>query len=126
MNEDINRVELRGRLTQNPVLRNLADGRAVANVGLATNRWTAGSNGERRELTEYTNLVLWEALAKQVMRERLSKGDPLHIRGRLQTRAWEGKDGQQRRTTEVVVDQIVPVEGRRTPLTPAALDEDLE
>ena len=122
MDDDINRCELRGRLSKDPEMRYTPRGTAVANVGLATNRWTAGPNGKRQELTEWHNLVFWEGLAKQVMAEELSKGDPLHVRGRLQTRSWEGQDGQKRRTTEVVVEDIIPTKAR---VGAPALDEEV-
>ena len=120
--DDINRVELRGRLTKDPVMRYTPRGTAVANAGLATNRWTAGPNGKRQELTEWHDLVLWEGLAKQIMAAQLAKGDPLHVRGRLQTRSWEGQDGQKRRSFEVIVEEIVPTRAR--PSAPA-LDEEV-
>lgn len=119
--DDINRVELRGRLTNDPQMRHTPRGTAVASASMATNRWATAANGERRELTEYHNLVAWQGLAAQ-MAEQLCKGDMLHVRGRIQTRSWEGQDGQKRRTTEVVVEEIVPAKAR---VGQPALDEEV-
>ncbi len=107
MNDDINQVELAGRLASDPVMRYTPGGKAVANARLATNRRSAGPNG-----TEWHNLVFWEGLAKTIMAEQLAEGDSLHVRGRLQTRSWEGQDGQKRRTTEVVVEELVSTKAR--------------
>ncbi len=118
--DDLNRVELRGRVSKSPEMRYLPRGTAQVNVGLATSHWT-GPSGKRQELTEWHNVVALAGLAREIMAEQLSKGDPLHVRGRLQTRSWEGQDGQKRRTTEVVIEEIVPTKARAA--TPAVDEE---
>jgi single-strand DNA-binding protein len=116
----LNRVELCGRLTRDPEMRKTTRGTSLANIGLATNRWSTDADGERKEWTDYHNVVAWSGLAGQLA--ELCRGDWLHIRGRLTSRSWEGQDGQKRRTTEVVVEEIVSTTARAA--TPA-LDEEV-
>ncbi len=120
----INRAELAGRLTKDPEMRYTPGGTAVTNASIATNRWAAASDGERKEFTEFHNLVAWQALASQVA--ELRKGDWLHVRGRIQSRSWEGQDGQKRRVSEIIVEEILPAEKRmatQATAAPIALDE---
>ena len=120
----LNRVELRGRLTRDPEMRYTPRGTAVANCSIATNRSVTTSDGEHKEFTEYHNLVGWEGFATQL--GELCKSDWLHVRGRIQSRSWEGQDGQKRRTTEVIVEEILPIERKAAAATTAALDADFQ
>jgi len=100
----INKVILVGNLGQDPEIRYTADGRPIANFSIATSEtWNDKSSGERREKTEWHRVVVFGKLA-EICGEYLSKGRQVYIEGKLQTRKWQGKDGQDRYTTEVVVD----------------------
>jgi len=100
----INKVILVGNLGQDPEIRYTADGRPIANFSLATSEtWKDKNSGERREKTEWHRVVVFGKLA-EICGEYLSKGRQVYIEGRLQTRKWQGQDGQDRYTTEVVVD----------------------
>ena len=100
----INKVILVGNLGQDPEIRYTADGRPIANFSVATSEtWTDKASGERREKTEWHRVVVFGKLA-EICGEYLSKGRQVYIEGKLQTRKWQGQDGQDRWTTEVVVD----------------------
>jgi single-strand DNA-binding protein len=100
----INKVILVGNLGQDPEIRYTADGRPIANFSIATSeKWTDKASGEQREKTEWHRVVVFGRLA-EICGEYLSKGRQVYIEGKLQTRKWQGQDGQDRYTTEVVVD----------------------
>ena len=100
-----NRVELIGNLTRDPELRYTPNGAAVCTFGLATNR-TFVTEGEKREEVDFHRLVSWNKLA-ELCSQLLKKGTKIFVSGRLQTRSWEGADGTQRQTTEIVVEDMI-------------------
>ena len=100
-----NRVELIGNLTRDPELRFTPNGAAVCTFGIATNR-TYVSEGEKKEEVDFHRIVAWNKLA-ELCNQLLKKGVKVFISGRLQTRSWEGQDGQQRQTTEIVVEDMI-------------------
>ena len=100
-----NRVELIGNLTRDPELRFTPSGAAVCTFGLATNR-TYVSEGERKEEVDFHRLVSWNKLA-ELCNQLLKKGNKVFISGRLQTRSWEGQDGQTRNVTEIVIEDMI-------------------
>lgn len=96
-----------GNLTRDPNLRYTPGGAAVCSFGLATNRsWTPTEGGEKQEKVEYHNIVAWSKLA-DICGQLLHKGDKVYVEGRLQSRDWKGDDGQDRRITEVVIDNMI-------------------
>ena len=100
----INKVILVGNLGRDPEIRYTADGRPIANFPVATSEtWNDRNSGERREKTEWHRVVVFGKLA-EICGEYLAKGRQVYIEGKLQTRKWQGQDGQDRYTTEVVVD----------------------
>lgn len=102
-----------GRLGKDPEVRNLENGATVANFSVATTETYKDKNtGERKEITEWHNVVLWRALA-DVAAKYLHKGDQVYIEGRLRTRSWE-KEGITRYTTEVVGDNLTMLTPRGT------------
>lgn len=102
---NLNKVFVAGRLTADPELRTTPGGAHVISFGVATNRVWRDKAGERREETEFHNIVAWGRQA-EVVSQFLKKGGLILVEGRLQTRSWEGKDGQTRRTTEVIAERI--------------------
>jgi len=105
MAKGINKVILIGNLGADPETRYMPNGNAVANVSLATSdSWKDKNTGEQRERTEWHRVVFFGKLA-EIVGQYLRKGSKVYVEGRLQTRKWQGQDGQDRYTTEIVVDQ---------------------
>lgn len=102
---NLNKVILTGRLTADPELRTTATGTHVVSFSIATNRNWTDKEGQRKEETEFHNIVAWGRQA-DVVDQFSKKGNLILIEGRLQTRSWEGNDGQKRRTTEIVAERI--------------------
>lgn len=103
----LNKVILIGNLTRDPEMRYTPSGTAVCTFGLATNRsWTPADGGERQEEVEYHRIVAWSKLA-EICSQLLFKGRKVFVEGRLQTRKWTGQDGQERETTEIVIDNMI-------------------
>jgi single-strand DNA-binding protein len=101
----VNKVILVGNLGRDPEIRYLPSGQAVTNFTLATNdRWT-DREGKPQERTEWHRIVVWGKQAENCA-NFLSKGRPVYIEGRLQTREWEDKEGQKRHTTEIVAQTV--------------------
>ena len=100
----INKVILIGHLGQDPEVRYMPSGGAVANITLATSdTWRDKQTGEQRERTEWHRVVVMGKLA-EVAGEYLKKGAQVYMEGKLQTRKWQDQSGQERYTTEVLVD----------------------
>lgn len=102
---NVNKVILVGRLTKDPEVRNTPSGQSVATISLATNRVWKDKNGQKQEQTEFHNVVLWGRLA-EIAGQYLTKGQEAYFEGRLQTRKFTGKDGMERRTTEIVAENM--------------------
>jgi len=102
----LNKVMLIGNLGADPEMRYTANGNAVTTFNLAVNRNWTGPDGERKEETEWFTVVSWEKLAETVS-QFLQKGRRAYVEGRLQTRSWEGQDGQKRYKTEVVANTVL-------------------
>ncbi|MEQ9402266.1 MAG: single-stranded DNA-binding protein [Cyclobacteriaceae bacterium] len=106
----VNKVILVGRLGKDPEVRHLENGATVANFSMATSEtYKDRTTGERREQTEWHNVVLWRGLA-EVAEKYVKKGDMIYVEGKLKTRSWE-KDGVTRYTTEVVGDNMTMLGG---------------
>ncbi len=102
---NINKVFILGRLTADPLLRSTPTGGQVANFSLATNRNWTDKAGAKREEVEFHNIVLWGRQA-EVASRFLKKGMLAFVEGRLQTREWADKQGQKRRTTEIIGERL--------------------
>ncbi|MBI4991823.1 MAG: single-stranded DNA-binding protein [Candidatus Harrisonbacteria bacterium] len=102
---NLNKVFVLGRLTADPQLRSTNSGQQVASFGVATNRVWTDQSGAKKDATEFHNVVVWGRQA-EVASRFLTKGSLVLIEGRLQTREWEGKDGQKRRTTEIICERM--------------------
>jgi single-strand DNA-binding protein len=102
---NVNKVILVGRLTRDPELRTTATGQTVASVSMATNRVWKDKNGQKQEQSEFHNVVLWGRLA-EIAGQYLVKGAETYIEGRMQTRKYTGKDNVERRTTEIVAENM--------------------
>ncbi len=105
MAASFNKVLLIGNLTRDPELRYVPSGTAVATFTIAVNRVYTSQAGEKKEEVSFIRIVVWGRRA-EVCGEYLSKGSPVFIEGRLQSRSWEGQDGQKRSTMEVIADNV--------------------
>ncbi len=102
----VNKVILVGNLGADPELRYMPNGEAVATISIATtDRWKDRSSGEMKESTEWHRVVFFGKLA-EVVGEYLKKGSQVYVEGKLRTRKWQDKNGQDRYTTEIVADQM--------------------
>jgi single-strand DNA-binding protein len=101
----VNKVILVGRLGKDPETRYMTNGEAVANVSLATSENYKDKSGEKQERTEWHNLVFYRRLA-EIAGEYLKKGAQIYVEGRIQTRKWQDKEGKDRYTTEIIVNEM--------------------
>lgn len=107
----VNKVILMGNLGKDPEVRFMPNGDAVCNFSIATTDSWKDKAGERQEKTEWHNIVMYRRLA-EIAGEYLKKGRPVYIEGRLQTRKWQTKEGQDRYTTEIIADSMQMLGGR--------------
>ena len=102
----VNKVILVGNLGRDPEIRSLQDGTKVANLSVATSEnWRDRDSGERRERTEWHRVVIFNDRLADVAEKYLRKGSKVYLEGQLQTRKWTSQDGQERYTTEVVLQR---------------------
>jgi single-strand DNA-binding protein len=107
----INKVILVGNLGNDPEVRYMPNGNAVANVSLATSdSWKDKATGEQQEKTEWHRVVFFNRLA-EIVEQYVKKGSKLYIEGRLQTRSWE-QDGIKRYSTEIIASEMQMLDGR--------------
>ena len=107
----VNKVILVGNLGRDPEMRFMQNGEAVCNFSIATTDSWKDKSGQKQERTEWHNIVIYRKLA-EIAGEYLKKGRPVYIEGRLQTRKWQTKEGQDRYTTEIIADQMQMLGGR--------------
>ena len=109
----INKVIIIGTLGSDPDVRYMPSGNQVANLSIATNEtWKDKQTGDKQERTEWHRLVLFGRLA-DIAAEFLKKGSHIYVEGRLQTRKWQGNDGQDRYTTEIIGSNLQMIGGKR-------------
>jgi len=112
---NLNKALLIGRLTKDSEIRYISSGTAVTSFSIATNRWSTGPDGERKEFTDYHNIVAYP-IGKRNLAETVAqytrKGALVYVEGRIQTRSWEGQDGQKRRVTEIIANDVQFLEPR--------------
>jgi single-strand DNA-binding protein len=114
--EGINKVVLIGHVGKNPSIKYLSNGISVAGFPLATSE-TVVVSGQKTEVTEWHNIVMWRNLAEAAMRD-LTKGRLIYIEGKLRTRTFEDKNGTQRSITEILAESYT-ILGRTGSLSPA-------
>lgn len=118
----VNKVILVGNLGRDPEVRYMPNGEAVCNFSIATTDTWKDKNGQRQERTEWHNIVMYRKLA-EIAGEYLKKGRPVYVEGRLQTRKWQTKEGQDRYTTEIIADQMQMLGGRDGGSSNASYDD---
>lgn len=102
----LNRAQLIGNVTRDPEARQTSGGQMVASFGIATNSTWVDKSGQKQEKAEFHNIVVWGKLA-EIAQSYLKKGRKVFVEGRMQTRDWEGEDGQKRSKMEIVVEQMI-------------------
>ena len=108
----VNKVILVGNLGADPETRYMPNGDAVANIRLATTEsWKDKASGEKREITEWHRVVFYRKLA-EIAGQYLKKGSSVYIEGRIRTRKWQDKEGQERYTTEIEANEMQMLGGR--------------
>ena len=114
----VNKVILIGNLGADPEIRHTQDGRAIANLRVATSEsWRDKASGERREKTEWHRVVIFNENLAKIAEQYLKKGSKVYLEGSIQTRKWEDQQGQERYTTEIVLQgfnaQLTMLDGRQ-------------
>ncbi|MDP1870442.1 MAG: single-stranded DNA-binding protein [Gallionella sp.] len=109
----VNKVILIGRLGKDPETRYMPNGEAVTNATLATSENWKDKSGVKQEKTEWHNLTFYRRLA-EVAGEYLKKGSMIYVEGKLQTRKWQDKEGKDRYTTEILVNEMTMLGGKST------------
>jgi len=102
---NLNKCCFMGNLTREPEVRYMTSGEAVTNCSIAINESWKGKDGTKQERTEFVNLVFYRRLA-EIAGEYLKKGAPVYVEGKLQTRKWQDKEGKDRYSTEIVVNEM--------------------
>ena len=112
MARGVNKAIILGNVGADPDKRETTNGSAVVNLSVATSeQWTDKQSGEKRENTEWHRIVMFGRLA-DIAAQYLSKGSQVYIEGRIQTRKWQGQDGQDRYSTEIVASDMQMAGGR--------------
>jgi len=112
MARGINKVIIVGNVGGDPETRYMPSGSAVTNLTVATNEsWKDKQTGEKKERTEWHRVAMFNRLA-EIAAEYLRKGSQVYIEGKLRTRKWQDKDGQDRYTTEIIADEMQMLGGR--------------
>lgn len=112
MTRGLNKVMIIGRLGRDPEMRYTPNGRPVTAFSVAVNRsWIAG-DGDKREETEWFNVVAWGNLA-EICKQHLRKGQTVYVEGRLQTRGWEDPEGKKHYRTEIVANEMIMLSDKR-------------
>jgi single-strand DNA-binding protein len=125
MGRGLNKVMLIGNLGRDPEMRYTPGGKAVTAFSLACSRSWVTSGGERREATEWFNVVSWGNLA-EICSQYLRKGSKVYVEGRLQTRRWENAEGQTCYRTEVVANEMIMLDKKESGTHEATTFDDLE
>ena len=107
----LNKVQIIGNLGRDPELRFTQDGTPVANFSVAVSESWRSQGGEQRERTEWFRVVVWRGLA-EIANQYLRRGARVYLEGRLQTREWQDREGNDRTTTELVVRDMIMLGGR--------------
>lgn len=107
----LNKCMLIGNLTRDPEVRFMTNGEAVANCSIAVNETWKDKSGEKQERVEFVNLTFYKRLA-EVAGEYLKKGALIYVEGKISTRKWQDKEGKDRYTTEVIVNELQMLGGK--------------
>ncbi len=109
----VNKVILIGNLGKDPEVRYMPNGKAVANITVATSETWKDQQGQQQERTEWHRCTMYDRLA-EITGEYLKKGSKVYMEGKLQTREWQDQQGQKRYTTEIIVSEMQMLDGRNS------------
>ncbi len=109
----LNKVMIIGQLGRDPEMRYTPSGRPVTSFSVTTTRSWTSAEGDRREETEWFNVVAWGNLA-EICKQYLRKNQPVYVEGRLQTRGWEDQEGKKHFRTELVANEVIILGDRRS------------
>jgi len=112
MSRGLNKVMIIGNLGRDPEMRYTPSGKPVTTFSVATSRSWNTSDGEKREETEWFNVVAWSSLA-EICKQYLTKGQQVYIEGRLQTRHWDDQEGNKHTSVEIVANEMIILSERR-------------
>lgn len=112
MSRGLNKVQIIGHLGKDPEMRYTPAGKPVTTFTVAVSRSWISADGERHNETEWFNVVVWGNLA-EICKQHLSKGQQVYIEGRLQSRRWDGKEGQKHTSIEIVASEMMTLGERR-------------
>ncbi len=115
----LNKVMIIGNVGNEPEMRFIASGKPVTTFSVATNRTYSSAEGERKEETEWFNVVVWNKLA-ELCNQFLGKGRLVYVEGRMRTRSWDGQDGQKHYRTELIGKQVTFLDKSGQPLDRSA------
>lgn len=125
MARSLNKVTLIGNLTRDPEMRYTPSGTAVVTFSVATNRQWKTESGDTKEDAEFHRIVAWDKLA-EICSQLLKKGSKVYVEGRLQTRQWQTKEGQDRTTTEIVISEMMLLDNKGTTDSSYSNDADID
>ena len=126
MARGLNKVIIIGNVGRDPEIRYTPSGRPVTSFSVATTRTWVSADGERREETEWFNVVAWGTLA-EICKQHLTRNQQVYVEGRLQTRGWEDEHGKKHFRTELVANEMILLGERRHPAEldyPGGSDDD--
>ena len=110
----VNKVILLSNLGADPEVRYMTNGEAMANIRMATTEtWRDKATGDKKDATEWHRVVFFGRLA-EIVKEYLKKGSSVYIEGRIRTRKWQDKEGQERYTTEIIANEMQMLGGRQS------------
>lgn len=112
MSRGLNKVMIIGNVGRDPEMRYTPSGKAVTSFSVATNRSWTSSQGERREKTEWFNVVAWNQLA-EICNQYLKKSQQVYVEGRLQTRKWQDSNNNPRTSVEVIANEVIMLDRQR-------------
>lgn len=112
MARSLNKALILGNLTRDVELRYTPSGTAVATFSIATNRQWKTESGDQKDEAEFHRIVAWDKLA-EICSKMLKKGSRVYVEGRIQTRSWQAQDGAQKQTTEIVISDMLVLDGRK-------------
>lgn len=123
MRRGLNKVMVIGNLGRDPEMRYTPSGRPITSFSIATTRGWTNADGDRREETEWFNVVAWGNLA-EICKQYLRKGQQVYVEGRLQTRGWDDAEGKKHFRTELVAQEMIILSGGPAPAEPSAENEE--
>jgi single-strand DNA-binding protein len=125
MSRGLNKVMIIGNLGRDPEMRYTPSGKPVTTFSVATSRTWNTSEGEKREETEWFNIVAWSSLA-EICKQYLTKGQQVYIEGRLQTRRWDDQEGNKHTSVEIVANEMIILSERRDTEESSTASESIE